>query len=54
MLGRHREFNQNALGAIGADAIEWYDFPSGEIRRDKKGNIILGSGMRTFGFYAPR
>jgi hypothetical protein len=41
MLGRHRDFfNKKVLGVTGAYAIEWCDFPSGEIRRDKKGNII--------------
>jgi hypothetical protein len=41
MLGRHRAyFDAKVRAATGADAIEWRDFPSGDMRRDRKGNII--------------
>jgi hypothetical protein len=42
MLGRHRDyFDRKVCGATGADHVEWRDFPSGEMRRDKEGRILL-------------
>jgi hypothetical protein len=36
MLGRHRGFfDRHLCIATGADDVEWLDFPSGEMRRDK-------------------
>jgi hypothetical protein len=41
MLGRHRAyFDAKILAVTGAEAIRWRDFPSGEMRRDKRGNIF--------------
>jgi hypothetical protein len=41
MLGRHRRFfDSHVCGATGADSVEWLDFPSGEMRRDKNGRPI--------------
>jgi hypothetical protein len=41
MLGRHRRFfDSQVCDAIGADRVEWLDFPSGEMRRDKNGKPI--------------
>src|SRR5688572_23622570 len=35
MMGRHRNhFNDLVTEATGADAVEWLDFPSGELRSD--------------------
>jgi hypothetical protein len=41
MLGRHRAyFDAKVCDATGATAIEWRDFLSGEMRRDKEGNVF--------------
>lgn len=41
MLGRHREhFIRKVCEATRAEHVEWLDFPSGEMRRDKQGNIL--------------
>jgi hypothetical protein len=41
MLGRHRRFFDQAVRDItGADEIEWFDFPSGDMRVDKHGHAM--------------
>jgi hypothetical protein len=41
MLGRHRRyFDRKVRDATGADHIEWRDFPSGQMRRDKEGHVL--------------
>jgi hypothetical protein len=41
MLGRHRDgFNRKVCEATRADAVEWRDFPSGDMREDGRGNIL--------------
>ncbi len=41
MLGRHRRFFDSRIcEATGADGVEWLDSPSGDMRKDKKGNPI--------------
>jgi hypothetical protein len=41
MLGRHRDyFNRKVCEATGADSVEWRDFPSGEMRRDGRQNVL--------------
>jgi hypothetical protein len=41
MLGRHRKFfDRRVREETGADEIDWYDFPSGNMHRDKHGNPI--------------
>jgi hypothetical protein len=41
MLGRHRRFFDSRIcEATGADSVEWLDFPSGDMRKDKNGNPI--------------
>src|SRR5258705_6560429 len=51
MLGRHRDyFNQRVCDATRADHIEWRDFPSGEMRRDKEGNVLWDREWHHFQF----
>ena len=41
MLGRHRRFFDSRIcKATDADSVEWLDFPSGDMRKDKNGNPI--------------
>jgi hypothetical protein len=41
MLGRHRKFlDRLVLEVTKAEAIEWLDFPSGEVRFDKQRNAM--------------
>ena len=41
MLGRHRDYlNRKVCESTQAEHVEWLDFPSGEKRRDKQGNIL--------------
>jgi len=41
MLGRHRDyFSRKVCEATRANDVEWRDFPSGEMRRDKAGHIL--------------
>src|SRR5262249_47496812 len=41
MLGRHRNYlSRKVRDATRADDVEWLDFPSGKMRRDKQGNIL--------------
>jgi hypothetical protein len=40
MLGRHREyFNRRVCEVTRAEHVEWLDFPSGKMRRDRQGTI---------------
>jgi hypothetical protein len=40
MLERHRDyFDRIILESTGANRVEWLDFPSGELARDKKGRV---------------
>jgi hypothetical protein len=41
MLGRHRRFfDTRVCEATGADSVEWLDFPSGDMRKDKNGKPV--------------
>lgn len=41
MLGRHRGYlNRKVCEETGADRVEWLDFPSAEMRRDKLGRVL--------------
>jgi hypothetical protein len=53
MLGRHRHyFDGKVRKAIGADSIEWLDFPSGEMRQDREGHVEWDREWRHFNFLA--
>jgi hypothetical protein len=51
MLGRHRNyFDEKVRGATGADRIEWRDFPSGQMRRDREGHVLWDREWHHFQF----
>src|SRR4051794_31021577 len=51
MLGRHRKFfDAKVRVATGTDALEWCDFPSGELYHDKQQNSLWDREWKRLNF----
>jgi hypothetical protein len=54
MLGRHRDYlNRKVCEGTRAEHVEWLDFPSGEKRTDKQGNVLWDREWHQLQFLPP-